>query len=242
MAKNKAKSQPDEELIGQDEVVYTEEKGSQKPAGEKESFFQKYRNFLIIGGVGAVVVAIFLVVRMGGREEENKTAQAEMVQSLIAFERDSFNLALTGYGQYPGMTTIADNYGGTDAAQLAKYYTGVAYLNLGKLDEGISYLEEYKKGSTFVGAAAYAALGYAHEQKGAFAEAAEAYTSASNTPGDHEGSTPFYLMQAARNHESAGNNDAALRIYRDIKSKYPLSAEGATVEKYIARLSVEDDE
>jgi tetratricopeptide (TPR) repeat protein len=180
---------------------------------------------------------------MGSNEEKNKTGQAAMVSSLVAFEQDSFNLALAGQaGQGGGFTDLADDYSGTDAGQLSKYYAGVSYLNTGKIDEGMEMLESYKKGSTFVGAAAHAALGYAHEQKGAFAEAAEAYETASRTPSENAVSTPFYLMHAARNHESAGKNDAALELYRQIKTKYPLSAEGASVDKYIARLAVEDED
>lgn len=244
MAKNKAKAQPEEELIGQDEVVYEEERGGKSAAsGEKQSIFQKYRTLFILGGVGAVVAGIFLVLRMGNNEEQNKVGQAAMVPSLVAFEKDSMNLALVGNpGQGGGFVDLSEDYSGTDAGELSKYYAGVAYLNLGKIDEGMATLEEYKKGSTFVSAAAYAAIGYGHEQKGEFAEAAEAYTTASRTPAENSVSTPFYLMHAARNHESAGNNEAALGLYREIKSKYPLSTEGASVDKYIARLSAEDEE
>lgn len=244
MAKNKAKAQPEEELIGQDEVVYEEEQGgSSKASGDKQSIFQKYRTVFILGGVGAVVAGIFLVLRMGNNEEQNKIGQAAMVPALVAFEKDSMNLALNGAaGQGGGFIDLSEDYSGTDAGQLSKYYAGIAYLNTGKTDEGMALLEEYKKGSTFVGAAAYAAIAYGHEQKGEFAEAAEAYETASRTPSENAVSTPFYLMNAARNHESAGNNEAALENYRDIKSKYPLSTEGATVDKYIARLSAEDEE
>lgn len=250
MAKNKAKAQPEEELIGQDEVVYEEVRGAKSKAssskvvsGEKQSIFQKYRTVFILGGVGAVVAGIFLVLRMGNNEELNRTGQAAMVPALVEFERDSMNLALIGpAGQGGGFIDLADDYSGTDAGQLSKYYAGVAYLNTGKIDEGMALLDEYKKGSTFVGAAAYAAIGYGHEQKGEFAEAAEAYTNASRTPAENAVSTPFYLMHAARNHESAGNNEAALGQYREILSKYPLSAEAAQVEKYIARLSPEDED
>jgi tetratricopeptide (TPR) repeat protein len=160
---------------------------------------------------------------------------------VLEYERDSFQLAVAGGGNVVGLERIADEYGGSNAGQLAKFYAGTSYLHMKNLEKGLELLEDYKKGRTMVSAAAYAAIGYAHEQKGEFAEAASAYEEASSTPSENAFSTPFYLMQAARNHESAGNNDAALKHYRTIKKDYPASPEGQNIDKYIAKLSAEDE-
>jgi hypothetical protein len=39
---------------------------------------------------------------------------------------------------------IADEYSGTDAGNLANYYAGMAYLNTGKYNEAIDYLNKFK--------------------------------------------------------------------------------------------------
>lgn len=93
-----------------------------------------------------------------------------------------------------------------------------------------------------ISAAAYAALGFAYEQQNSFAEAAGQYELASRTPAENDFSTPFYLMHAARNHESAGDAEAALNIYKRIKNEFPLSdqAKDGSIDKYIAKLSTED--
>lgn len=242
MAKNKAKAQPDEELITKDEVSFEEvEQGGTTASGASGGFFQKYRNILIIGGVGVLVAGIFMVLRMSGRESANLAGQAAMVPAVLQYEQDSFNVALNGGASVQNFQQIIDEYGNSDAGELAKYYAGTAYLQTGNLDLGLEMLEDYSKGKTMVSAAAYAAIGYAHEQKGSFDEAAKAYETAARTPSENSFSTPFYLMQAARNLESAGNNEGALAHYRTIREKYPLSQEGAGIDKYIAKLSPEDE-
>ena len=44
-----------------------------------------------------------------------------------------------------GFVDIIDNYGGTNAANLATYYAGIAYLNTGKYQEAIQYLDIRKR-------------------------------------------------------------------------------------------------
>lgn len=242
MAKNKAKAQLEEEVIGKEKVTFEEVKGGSSVAsGAPQSFFQKYRNFIVIGGIGAVVVGIFLVLRMSGREEANKEGQVAMINAVLNYEKDSFQLALAGGPQGQGFESLAEEFGNSDAGQLSKFYAGTSLLQIGSIDQGLEHLEAYSKGKNMVSAAAYAAIGFAHEQKAEFVEAAEAYEDAASAPGENSFSTPFYLMHAARNYESAGNNDKALNIYRDIKQNYPLSTEGGSVDKYIAKLSPEDE-
>ena len=90
--------------------------------------------------------------------------------------------------------------------------------------------------------AAMSAMAYAHEQKGEFKEAAAKFEEASVVPEENRHSTPYYLMEAARNLEAAGDKSGALKLYETVKNKYPQSeaAAGDNIDKYIARLSSED--
>jgi tetratricopeptide (TPR) repeat protein len=245
MAKNKGRSTvQDDELIDADEVTYEEEKtGEAGTSGGQKTFFEKYRNLLMIGGVALAAVIGYFLYQNSQKDKRNEEAQADMLNAIVAFERDSINIAINGDGQTTGLIDIVEDHSGTDAGNLARYYLGVSYLKQNNVDQGIEELENYKSNGSLLSAASHGALGYAYEQKGEFEKAAEAYLTASRTPEENRGSTPYFLMQAARNQMSAGGNEEALETYRKIKEKYPLSEQvtDGSVDRYISMLS-EDEE
>lgn len=249
MARNKGRSKmQDDEVIDQDEVIYEEEKsakgGSSTSEAGPKSFMEKYRNLVMIGGVAIVAVVGYFIYNWSQRDKVEQEAQANMIMSVVYYEQDSMNKAINGDGQSSSLLDIVEEYGSTDAGNLARYYLGTAYLKNNNLDEGIATLEEYKKGRSMISAAAYGALGYAYEQKGEFEEAAKNYQEASRTPKENMYSTPFYLMHAGRNFEAANKPEEALAVYKTIKEKFPLSdqAKDGSADKYIAKLSPEDFE
>ena len=66
-----------------------------------------------------------------------------------------------------------------------------------------------------------------------YLEAAEFASNAFNTP--------LFLMKAGELHEMTGNYAEALKLYQRIKSEYPESTEGSSIEKYIARAKLLTD-
>ena len=88
-----------------------------------------------------VLVAVLLIV--GGyfgyqyyKENQEAEAQREMFQAVYYFEADSLELAVNGDGNNLGFLAIIEDYSITDAANLANYYAGAAFLKQGK---GLSY-------------------------------------------------------------------------------------------------------
>jgi tetratricopeptide (TPR) repeat protein len=247
MARNKGRAKlNDDEVIDQDEVINEEESTSKASdsSSAPKSFTEKYRNALLIGGVALVAVIGYFGYQWSQKDKVNQEAQAALITSALYYEQDSAAKAINGDLQNPSLLDVVDEYGSTDAGNLARYYLGTSYLKIGNLEEGIASLEEYKKGNSMVSAAAYGSLGYAYEQKGEFEEAAKNYQEAAHTPEDNMYSTPFYLMHAARNLESANKAEEALKLYQEIKSKYPMSDQSrdGSVDRYIAKLSPEDEE
>ncbi len=248
MAKNKGRSTiQDDETIDQDEVIYEEETGSKGGTASTapKSFVEKYRNLLLVGGVAVVAIGGYFAYQWSQKDKVNEEAQAAMIPALIYYEQDSMAKAINGDGgNSDGLISIVEDFGSTDAGNLARYFLGTAYLKTANLEDGIATLEDYKKGNSMVSAAAYGALGYAYEQKGEFDEAAKNYEEAAHSPEDNMYSTPFYLMHAARNLESANKAEEALKLYQEIKQKYPQSDQGrdGSVDRYIAKLSPEDFE
>ncbi|MFN8394812.1 MAG: tetratricopeptide repeat protein [Bacteroidia bacterium] len=250
MARNKGRSKvQDDEVIEQDdEVIYEEEKtgksSSSASATAPKSFMEKYRNLLLIGGAAVVAIVGYFIYNWSQRDKVNQEALGQMVYAEMYYEQDSVNKAINGDGVNAGLIDIVDDFGSSDAGNMARYYLGTAYLKNNNLDEGIATLEEHKKGNSMISAAAYGALGYAYEQKGDFEAAAKNYQDAARTPKENMYSTPFYLMHAGRNLESANKAEEALALYKSIKEKFPLSdqARDGSVDRYIAKLSPEDVE
>ena len=50
--------------------------------------------------------------------------------------------------------------------------------------------------------------------------------------------TPLFLMKAGELYELGGKFPDALKMYERIESEYPESTEGATIDKYIARVKL----
>ena len=54
---------------------------------------------------------------------------------------------------------------------------------------------------------------------------------------DNNSLSPIFYIQAGELLESQGKKEEALKLYQIVKSKYALSAEAATIDKYIERAS-----
>ena len=83
---------------------------------------------IIIGTIVGIIILFkayqnFYIAPM---EEE---AQIEVYMAQLYFQKDSFNLALNGDGQYAGFLDIAEEYSSTKVGNLANYYAGLCYLH-----------------------------------------------------------------------------------------------------------------
>ncbi len=190
--------------------------------------------------ITAVIVIIIAVVGiyMGYKkyilEPKEENAQSQMFVAAQYFERDSFNLALNGDVNYPGFLAIIDDYSGTKAANLSKYYAGISYLHLGSFQEAIDYLKDFKSDDKMLKPIATGAIGDAYMELGNKEEAAKYYKKAAETS-KNEFTSPIYLMKAAQAFELSGNYKEALALYKEIKKDYKTSAEGRVIDKYITR-------
>ncbi|CCH56718.1 Tetratricopeptide TPR_2 repeat protein [Fibrisoma limi BUZ 3] len=198
---------------------------------EMGDFFQQNRNIVlaVVGGI-VLLLAGFIGYRfyVGSQDE---TAQSELFPSVYQLEADSLKKALTGDGRAPGLLAVADNYGATDAGNLAEFYAGTALLKQGKYDEAIEHLEDFKSSDLLVQARAYALVGDAYMEKKSYAEAADAYQKAADYK-PNKYFTPSYLLKLATAYEQAKQNDKAIDAYNEIIDKYAQSAEAVSAKKY----------
>ena len=191
----------------------------------------------IFGGLTVLVLLIggYLLYQNLHVKPQQKAVVEAMAQAQYQFERDSFAIALTNPGPgFSGFLDIIDEYGGTEAGNLANYYAGVSYLNLGQFDAAISYLNDFDADGRVMPIMKNGALGDAHAEKGEMDKALSYYQKAVSA-GNNEALTPFYLKKVAMLQEKQGNNAEALKNYEKIKTEYPLSADAGDIDKYIIR-------
>lgn len=190
----------------------------------------------VIGAV-IVLVAAFLAFNRFYMQPKEEEAMSQMFMAENYFEKDSFNLAINGDGNYLGFLDIIDDYGMTKSSNRAKYYTGVSYLHLGQYEDAIDYLKKFKTKDLLLAPVKAGAIGDAMLELGNTEDALKQYKKAYSAS-DNELTTPIYKMKAASILESMNKWDDALKLYEEIKKDYPESAEGATVDRYIARVKI----
>jgi tetratricopeptide (TPR) repeat protein len=155
------------------------------------------------------------------------------LQSSI-FRRTVFNIALNGDATYLGFLDIADQYGSTNAGNLANYYAGICYLRMGQFEEAITHLKKFSSDDMILSAVAIGAQGDAHMELGDVDKALSLYEKAAKT-GENAFTAPVYLLKAGLAAEKAGSFDKAVTIYARIKENHANSNEGRNADKYLAR-------
>lgn len=161
-------------------------------------------------------------------------AHSQMFFAEAYFEKDSFRLALEGDGQNLGFLDIIDEYGASSAGNLASYYAGVCYLQLGDFENAVNYLEDFSCDDIMISSMAKGAAGDAYLELGEEDKALNNYLAAANDkPNDF--TTPIYLLKAAMLYEKNKDFQKSLEIYERIQKEYSKSNEGRKMDKYIAR-------
>lgn len=214
-------------------------------AGKTETWVAENQNIIyIIVGIAIVVVLGYLGWERFVQEPKEAEAANEMAQAQDYFsaalrasgtQSDSlYNLALTGgEGKY-GFVDIAENYGGTDAGNLAKYNAGFAFLYTGKYQEAIDYLEDFSSEDEILAPLAAGGIGDAFMQLDQPEEALDYYEKAANMR-SNSFTTPKFLLKAAITALQLGNADDAEGYLTQIKNEYPDSPEADEVAVYLGQ-------
>lgn len=206
---------------------------------QSEAFLIKHKKAII-----GVVVAIILIVAgvvmykhlyADPREEK---AQIALFKGQEYFEADNYDQALNGDSiGYTGFLKIADEYSGTDAANLAKAYAGICYAQLGKYDEAVKTLDQFNGNDQMIAPAMKGTIGNCYAQLGQLDKAVSMLQTAA-TEADNNTLSPIYLMQAGEILEKQGKFDEAIRAYTTIKDKYFRSYQAMNIEQYIERANL----
>lgn len=194
----------------------------------------KVFSYIIIGLI--LIVGGFIGFKRLVVAPKQSEASSQMFMAETYFEKDSFNLALNGDGNYLGFLDIIDEYKMTKAGELAKYYAGISYLHLGQFENAIDYLSDFKSNDEMIMPIATGAIGDAYAELEDFNKAGEYYLKAANMRSNGF-TSPVYLMKAGQLFELQGEFQKALNAYTRIKEEFPDSNESRQIDKYIERVS-----
>ena len=202
--------------------------------GKTEQYIEDNQKslMLIVGAIVGIIVFFkayqnFYIVPL---EQE---AQIEIYMAELYFQKDSFNLALNGDGQYAGFLDVADEYSSTNVGKLANYYAGLCYLHTGDYENAIEYLEDFSSDDIILSSLAIGCTGDAYMELGDTDNAKDAYEDAVENS-NNEFTAPRYMMKLAMIHELNGDYSDALYIYKAIKADFKDSREASGIEKYIS--------
>lgn len=200
------------------------------------AFFDKNQK-IILGVVGAIVLLTigYYVYKNFFQAPKNDQAAGQMWEAQKMFEKDSFQLALNnpGVGQ-SGFLKIINNYGSTPTGNLAKYYAGICYLNMGDWDKAIKYLEDYDEAGDLTPAMKYAALGDAYAEKKNDSKALSSYEKAASLS-KNEIVFGYSHRKLGMYYEKMNKYADAASTYQKIVDEYPSSQEGQMILNYLER-------
>ena len=223
MAKNK-KQQATDEPIALDVQL-----------SKGEAFIEKnWKKIAIVLGAIIVIVAGVYAYKhyMAGKELE---AQKAIAGAQTAFAQQQYEQSLKGEGNVKGFLKIIDEFGGTETANVAKLYAGLAYAKTDKVDEAIKMLEDFSaQDDDMVSPAAIAALGNLYVKKGDNEKGINAFIKAADKA-NNDAVSPVFLLKAGQIYESMGQNEKALDLYNRIKKQYFRSPLSQEIDKYIER-------
>lgn len=225
MAKKKINEQQDEILL---DVT--------APISKAEKFFEENKNAILGVVIGIVVIAGSVVgYNKFILQPKEKSAQYELYLAQNLLEVEDFNGALNGDGEGIGLLEIAREYKSTKSGNLANYYIGVSYLNLGDYKEAIRYLDKFSTKDEILSVVSTGAIGDAFMELNQPKEALEYYEKAVRGSNNNF-VAPIYLDRAGQTAMMLGNNKKALQHYNRLVNEFKEAQEAQEAAKIIAML------
>ncbi len=207
-----------------------------KTAFNVEAFVEKNAKLIgyIIGGILVAAIGYFAYMKLVV-DPKSETAFKEMAQAERLFDQDSINVALNGApGSFQGLQQIVDEYGNTDAGNLAKFKAGVAYYKLGDFASAVKLLEDFKTSDDIMLAQKFGMLGNSLVQSNKMEEGLSYLVKAAEAT-DLETLQTMYFTKAGQIAMELGKNQDALSYFQKIVDKYP-NANNGEAEKFVERL------
>jgi tetratricopeptide (TPR) repeat protein len=238
--KNKASSNRAEALEKNSataNVFNTLDDGSSKT----QKWVEKNQNIILslVAVIALSVIGIYLYSNFVIKPKEQKAfnkmyySQKKFDEAILINNDSLYNLVLNGDGTNLGMLDMIDEYGGTNAGNLAAYYSGMIYLKMNDYQNSIKYLSEFNSDDMILGSLATGSIGDAFAELNQFEDAYEYYVKASKNNNSY--TSPIYLFKAGLIAMKLEKFKKAEGYFSSIKSDYSKSAEAKNIDAYISK-------
>jgi tetratricopeptide (TPR) repeat protein len=208
----------------------------EKNFGQTGKFVRENQKSLLFIVAAVVIMAagyyIYLKVYLAPREI---IASNQMYVAQDFWEKKEWDKAINGDSGYPGFKKIISDYSNTKAANLAYYYLGTAYLNIGEYGKAIDNLTTYHGDDNMVAAEALGGIGDAYVELKDY-DKAETYFKKAVDKAKNKFLSPLYLKKLGLVYEAENDNKDADETYKKIKTDYFTSPQAQNIDEYIARV------
>jgi len=192
------------------------------------------RRVNVAGGI-VLAVAIGLWFYSNNVRQNNDRATTDFARVFSFYDNGQYLIAINGIPERNiiGLQSIVDNYGGTTAGNIAKFYLANCYYNTQEYDKALKYFEDFSGSTPLLTNSAVAGIAACYEAKGDFVKAAENYEKSALKNAD-DPNAPDNLLNAGRDYMRAGEKDRAVELLKRLKRDYPTSLAARDVDRYIA--------
>ena len=238
--KNKASSSKAEALEKKSttaNVFNTLDEGS----SQTQQWVERNQNKILglVAVISIIVIGVFAYSKFIKEPKESNAfnkmyfAQKKFDEAVLINNDSLYNIALNGDDLNMGMLQIIDEFGGTSAANLAKYYSGIMYLKMNDYPNSIKYLSDFSSDDILLSSLATGSIGDAFSELNQFDDALDYYVKASKSNNNY--SSPMYLFKAGTIAMKLNKFKRAEEYFSIIKQDYPNSAEAKNIDAYISK-------
>jgi tetratricopeptide (TPR) repeat protein len=201
-----------------------------------ESFFDKYKKFLIIGGAAVVVIIVSVIVYQKFVTEPHMDESQEVYwNAFYEYQNaDTTELAYEGNDQFMGFQDIASEYDGTPGGEISNYALATHAMEQERWEDALDYLKECDFEDVMLGTLVIGMMGDCYVELEQYEDAAQKFEEASNRE-PNEFTSPMFLKKAGLVYEKLDQNDKAIEVYTKIKEEWAASLEAKDIEKYIVK-------
>lgn len=227
---------------------HSAEKEQKKSAEERvvestRQFWMRNQKVLVYA-IAIIVLAVggFFAYKNYFKAPAEMAANEAVWTAEMDFKLDSFSRALNGDGskEHQGFLKVIKNHSGTQAANLAHFYAGACYMQLGDFKNAVKYLQDYSSSEPETSLRAAGLLGDAYSELGETDKALTQYKKAAGIYPDDQVNSSEYLYRAAQLYDKSGKTNEAIESFKELKTKFPASPHviSGEADKYLAKLGV----
>ena len=187
-----------------------------------QDFFSDYRQYILYSGIAAAALAVGIISYVYVQGTRSQQANELLGGIIMYYERGEFRTALDGAGEDLGLVDIVDDYGSTEAGNLARFYAADAAFRLGEYDQSLEWFENFRGDGGMLEASALDGQAAIYEMREDYQRAGALYERAADVY-DSELRSPEYLMKAARALRKQGAYEDAEAVLLQIREDYPDS-------------------